>query len=100
MNTEPTKTLPYTPRCKKVLALAQKEAHQMGHEYIGVESLLFAILKEGESPAYKLLLECGITPDKIRDVYTKEAQRLNLHVEKEEALAKLSTREKEILGLI
>jgi len=47
-----TKTLgaiPYTPRVKKVLALAQKEAKALNHSYVGTEHILLGLLREGEA---------------------------------------------------
>ncbi len=40
--------IPYTPRVKKVLALASKEAKALNHSYVGTEHLLLGLLREGE----------------------------------------------------
>ena len=37
--------IPYTPRVKKVLALAQKEAKQLNHNYVGTEHILLGLLR-------------------------------------------------------
>jgi ATP-dependent Clp protease ATP-binding subunit ClpC len=39
--------IPYTPRVKKVLALAQKEARALNHTYVGTEHILLGLLREG-----------------------------------------------------
>ena len=39
---------PYTPRVKKVLALAGKEAQALKHSYVGTEHILLGLLREGE----------------------------------------------------
>ena len=39
--------IPYTPRVKKVLALAQKEAKALNHTYVGTEHILLGLLREG-----------------------------------------------------
>ncbi len=58
--------IPYTPRLKKVLALAAKEAKTMNYNYIGTEHLLLGILKEGESVAAKILMNLNINIDAVR----------------------------------
>ena len=40
--------IPYTPRVKKVLALAGKEAKALQHSYVGTEHILLGLLREGE----------------------------------------------------
>ena len=40
--------IPYTPRAKKVLALAGKEAQALHHSYVGTEHILLGLLREGE----------------------------------------------------
>ncbi len=42
---------PYTPRVKKVLALAGKEAKALNHSYVGTEHILLGLLREGEGVA-------------------------------------------------
>src|SRR5438445_463283 len=39
--------IPYTPRVKKVLALAAKEAKALNHTYVGTEHILLGLLREG-----------------------------------------------------
>src|ERR1700737_1672179 len=43
--------IPYTPRVKKVLALADREAKALNHSYVGTEHLLLGLLREGEGVA-------------------------------------------------
>mgnify|MGYP003693809939 CR=1 FL=1 len=43
--------VPYTPRVKKVLALAGKEAKALNHSYVGTEHILLGLLREGEGVA-------------------------------------------------
>src|ERR1041385_7077604 len=40
--------IPYTPRVKKILALAAKEAKALNHTYVGTEHILLGILREGD----------------------------------------------------
>ena len=43
--------IPFTPRAKKVLELAFREALQLGHNYIGTEHILLGLVREGEGVA-------------------------------------------------
>ena len=52
--------IPYTPRVKKVLSLADKEAKQLNHSYVGTEHLLLGLLHEGEGVAARVLNSLNI----------------------------------------
>ncbi len=54
-----------TPRTKRVLQNSYIEARRLGHNYVGTEHLLIAVLRERESIAVKILLELGIAPQKL-----------------------------------
>src|SRR4030065_2431450 len=43
--------IPYTPRVKKVLALANQEAKALNHTYVGTEHQLLGLLREGDGGA-------------------------------------------------
>ena len=58
--------IPYTPRVKKVLELSRDEAGQLGHNYIGAEHLLLAIISEKECVAAKVLENLGVDLNKCR----------------------------------
>ncbi|MBR3691676.1 MAG: ATP-dependent Clp protease ATP-binding subunit, partial [Clostridia bacterium] len=48
-----------TPRTKNILEIAAAEAAALGHNYIGTEHLLMAILREGENVALRILTALG-----------------------------------------
>lgn len=54
-----------TPRTKRVLENSYVEARRLGHNYIGTEHLLIAVLRESESIAVRILLELGVSPQKL-----------------------------------
>lgn len=54
-----------TPRTKRVIENSYREARRMGHSYVGTEHLLIAVLRETESIGVKILLELGISPQKL-----------------------------------
>ncbi len=59
--------IPFTPRAKKVLELALREALSLGHNYIGTEHILLGLIKENEGVAARILLEFDADSEKIRN---------------------------------
>ncbi|MDQ3251122.1 MAG: ATP-dependent Clp protease ATP-binding subunit [Actinomycetota bacterium] len=57
---------PFTPRSKKVLELALREALQLGHNYIGTEHILLGLVRESEGVAARVLSNLEVDPDKVR----------------------------------
>jgi ATP-dependent Clp protease ATP-binding subunit ClpA len=60
--------IPFTPRSKKVLELALREAVALGHDRIGNEHLLLALIRERDGIACRILTAGGRSPDELRDV--------------------------------
>jgi ATP-dependent Clp protease ATP-binding subunit ClpA len=58
--------IPFTPRAKKVLELSLREAHQLGHDYIGTEHLLLGLVREGEGVAAQVLVKLGADLNRVR----------------------------------
>jgi dihydroneopterin aldolase len=58
---------PFTPRSKKVLELALREAMQLGHNYIGTEHILLGLARESEGVASQMLSSMGVTADGVRE---------------------------------
>jgi ATP-dependent Clp protease ATP-binding subunit ClpC len=63
--TTTTGQIPFTPRSKKVLELALREALSLGHNYIGTEHLLLALAREGDGVAARILLDFDASPRTI-----------------------------------
>jgi hypothetical protein len=63
----PPSHIPFTPRAKKVLELSLREALALGHNYIGTEHLLLALLCEGEGVAAQVLVKLGADHARVRD---------------------------------
>jgi ATP-dependent Clp protease ATP-binding subunit ClpA len=53
--TAPSGHIPFTPRAKKTLELALREALQLRHNYIGTEHILLGLIREGEGVAAQVL---------------------------------------------
>ncbi len=64
--------VPYTPRVKKVLALAGKEAKALSHSYVGTEHILLGLLKEGEGVAARVLKNLEIDIERTKNEIQKE----------------------------
>jgi len=70
-----TKTMgnvPFTPRVKKVLALAGSEARALNHSYVGTEHILLGLLREGEGVAARVLKNLNVDLEKTRIEIMKE----------------------------
>src|ERR1035437_513930 len=59
--------IPFTPRAKKVLELALREALSLGDNYIGTEHILQGLVRENEGVAARILLDFDADSEKIRN---------------------------------
>ena len=59
--------IPFTPRAKKVLELALREALSLGHNYIGTEHILLDLVRENEGVAARILADFDADSEKIRN---------------------------------
>ena len=75
-----------SPRVKRVFELSQKEANNLGSEYIGSEHILLGLIDEGEGVAGKILKDKGITREKILSFIEKKEK-----VKKEKKYTKTPT---------
>src|SRR5512136_2355042 len=64
--------IPYTPRVKKVLALAGKEAKALNHTYVGTEHILLGLLREGDGVAARVLKNLDVDIEQTRQEILKE----------------------------
>ena len=62
----PAGELPFTPRAKKALELALREALSLDHNYIGTEHILLGLVQEGEGVANHILADQGADSERIR----------------------------------
>jgi len=61
-----TGQIPFTPRAKKVLELALREALSIGHNYIGTEHILLGLVRENDGVAAAILLDLGLDAERVR----------------------------------
>ncbi len=83
---KPSGNIPYTPRVKKVLALAGKEAKALNHSYVGTEHILLGLLREGEGVAARVLKSLDVDIERCRNEILAELDP-NFSGESEEAAA-------------
>jgi ATP-dependent Clp protease ATP-binding subunit ClpC len=69
---KPPGTMPFTPRVKKVLALAGKEAKTLNHSYVGTEHILLGLLREGEGVAARVLKSLDVDIERTRNEILRE----------------------------
>jgi ATP-dependent Clp protease ATP-binding subunit ClpC len=67
--------IPYTPRVKKSLCFAAKEARVCRSAPVGAEHLLLGLLLEGDGVAGRVLREFGLSPETTREEIKKETGR-------------------------
>ena len=65
----------FTPRAKKVLELAAREARHLGQDYLGTEHMLLGLVREREGVAAQLLRLHGLTNQRIRAAVIEEIAR-------------------------
>lgn len=63
--TDTTGKLRLTPRTKRVMEMAVREANRLEQNYVGTEHLLFGILAEGTGMAVQILENMDIDPDLV-----------------------------------
>jgi len=62
-----TREIPFTPRSKKVLELALREALSLGHNYVGTEHILLGLVRENEGVAARILRDFDADAETIRN---------------------------------
>ena len=64
-------SIPFTDKSRQVFSYAEEEANLRGHECIGIEHLLLGLLCVVGSTAARMLGECGVEVERIRDELAK-----------------------------
>ncbi len=68
---EQTGTIGLTPRTKRVVENAYREAKRLGSDFIGTEHLLIGIMREGDSIAVRILMDLNANPQKLYNEIVK-----------------------------
>ena len=64
-------TIGFTPRTKRVIENAFREARKLGSEFIGTEHILIGIMLEGDSIAVRILMDLNVNPQKLYNEIVK-----------------------------
>jgi Clp amino terminal domain, pathogenicity island component len=84
--------IPFTPRAKKCLELALREALQLGHDYIGTEHVLLGIVREGEGVGAQILLQHAGSLSEIRAAVVDQLHGATTEVQGRRLLGRLGGR--------
>lgn len=57
--------LALTPRSKRIIQMSALEARRMGHNYVGTEHLLMAIIRDGDGVGAKIIATLGVNPPSV-----------------------------------
>lgn len=68
----PDASLAVTPRVKRVMELALKQARTLQHDSVGAEHLLLGLLQEGEGVAVRILETLGVSRERVRSTLMQE----------------------------
>jgi hypothetical protein len=93
----PSEHIPFTPRSKKVLELTQREAQQLGHNYIGTEHILLGLIREGDGVAAQVLVSLGADLNWVRQTVI---QLLHGHQARQPVAAGSAARELTLLPAV
>ena len=63
--------IPFTPRAKKALELALREAKALRHDYIGTEHILLGLVRERDGLAAGMLSERSVSDERVRTVVSE-----------------------------
>jgi ATP-dependent Clp protease ATP-binding subunit ClpA len=67
--------IPFTPRSKKALELALREALAMGEKHIGAEHVVLGALRDEKALARCILRRAGADPERIREALSPAGSR-------------------------
>ena len=70
-NSQVNGTIGFTPRTKRVIENAFREARKLGSDYIGTEHILIGIMREGDSIAVRIMLDLNVNPQKLYNEIVK-----------------------------
>ena len=68
---ENNKILGFTPRTKRVIENAFREAKRLGSDYIGTEHILIGIMREADSIAVRIMIDLNVNPQKLYNEIVK-----------------------------
>ena len=76
-----SQTLGFTPRTKRIIENAFREARKLGTDYIGTEHILIGIMHEADSIAVRIMMDLDVNPQKM---YNEIIRIINEFVDEEQ----------------
>ncbi len=58
----------FTPQASQAVRLAEEASRELGHGSVGTEHLLLGLLREGTGVAFRVLSECGVKEEKVKEL--------------------------------
>ena len=58
----------FTPQAREAIRLAEEASRTLGHGSVGTEHLLLGLLEEGTGVAFRVLSECGVEKEKVKEL--------------------------------
>ena len=86
-----SETVGFTPRTKRVIENAFREAKRLGSNFIGTEHLLIGILREADSIAVRILVELDVDMQKLYNDMIKVMNEYDKQEEKSQGSSKSSS---------
>ncbi len=78
------KVIGFSPRTKKIFELSFMQAKLLGHNYVGTEHILLAIIKEGDGIAWRILYDLGISMNELSQEILNSLKDINIAHQKNE----------------
>ena len=86
-----SQTIGFTPRTKRVIENAFREAKRLGSDFIGTEHLLIGIMREADSIAVRIMLDLNVNPQKLYNEIVKVINEYETTEEKSKGNTKSSS---------
>jgi ATP-dependent Clp protease ATP-binding subunit ClpA len=88
----PPAQIPFTPRAKKALELALREALQLKHDYIGTEHILLGMVREGQGVAAEVMTRSGLDLSFVRASVLEMLDRADVAPESRDEMTLVAVR--------
>ena len=72
-------TVPFSPDARRVLAITLREALRLGHNYVGTEHILLALLQD-EGPLLAALTGAGVTRERTEELTLQTLEEIKLRL--------------------
>jgi ATP-dependent Clp protease ATP-binding subunit ClpA len=67
--------VPFSPAARRVLAITLREALRLGHNYVGTEHILLALMQD-EGPLIEALTSVGVTRERTEELLLQTIEEI------------------------